>query len=56
MKLPPDTVRAMAYEDVIGLVAYARKEADELERRSTNPSGGSAAPSGQKSTRRLRKR
>jgi len=56
LKLPPDAVRAMAYEDVIGLVAYARKEADELEKRSANPSDSGLASSSQKSTRRLRKR
>jgi hypothetical protein len=56
LKLPPDSVRAMAYEDVIGLVAYARKEADELEKKHATPAGSGVAPSGQTTTRRLRKR
>lgn len=52
MHLPPDAVRDMAYEDVIGLVAYARKEAEELEKDTPAPS----RPSGGGTTRRLKKR
>ena len=53
MHLPPDAVRDMAYEDVIGLVAYARKEAEELEKDS--PSSQRPSP-GAGTTRRLKKR
>ncbi|WP_157601314.1 hypothetical protein [Stigmatella aurantiaca] len=46
----------MTYEDVIGLVAYSSKEAEELEKKSAAGQGSGAKPSGQGTTRRLRKR